>query len=149
MATTLTRPREELADDQQRFLARRSALVIAGALALLVCFQIALALGAPLGRAAWGGKHTTLPTNLRIATVVPVAIYALGAVVVLQRAGYLISSLSHRVAHRSTWVFGAVLVLSALANAASSSDWERFLMAPVALALGLLTFVVARSSSSP
>ena len=122
---------------------RRAALMVAGLLALLVAFQVALAAGAPLGRAAWGGKHATLPIGLRLATVVAVAIYTAGGLVVLRRAGYRIGLLSPTAARRGTWLFATVLGLSALTNLASHSGWERFLMAPMALVLAALATVVA------
>jgi hypothetical protein len=112
-------------------------------LTALIAFQVALAAGARLGQAAWGGQHATLPPGLRIATIVPIAIYVLGALVVLRRAGYRAIRLSDKTARRGTWTFGVVLLLSALLNFASQSAWERFLMAPVALVLALLTFTVA------
>jgi hypothetical protein len=40
--------------------------------AVIGVFQIALALGAPLGSAAWGGRHEgALPMRLRVASGVP------------------------------------------------------------------------------
>lgn len=54
----------------------------------IAVFQIALAAGAPLGRAAWGGSHFgTLPVGLRVGSGVAVAVWVFAAVVVLARAG--------------------------------------------------------------
>lgn len=36
----------------------------------LTAFQIALILGAPLGKYAWGGTHTILPVSLKVASVI-------------------------------------------------------------------------------
>jgi hypothetical protein len=44
------------------------------------------------------------------------------------------------------WAVSALLALSAVANAASSSSWERFLWAPVALLQSVLCAVVAAGS---
>ena len=74
----------------------------------MLAFQVALAAGAPLGQAAWGGTHAT-ERRYRWAT--------LGLV--------------------------GILALSALINVASGSHWERYLLAPVALALAVLCAVVA------
>lgn len=143
MTTTPTRPRPGLGTDQRAPVARVCAVTAAGILAALVAFQVALAAGARLGQAAWGGQHTTLPPGLRIATIVPIAIYLLGATVILRCAGYRAIRLSDETARRATWAFGVILLLSTLLNLASPGDWERFLMAPVALVLALLTFTVA------
>ena len=42
-----------------------TAAVVATGLAGIAVFQIALAIGAPLGQAAWGGAQTEAPTRLR------------------------------------------------------------------------------------
>jgi hypothetical protein len=118
-----------------------SAAMLAG----LVVFQLALAAGAPLARAAWGGTHVTLPTGLRVATLIPIAVYVLGALVLLRRAGYPVGGISPTIAHRGTWVFAIVLALSALANFASPSVWERLVMGPIALTLAALSLVIARA----
>ena len=52
-------------------------------------FQVALALGAPLGRAAWGGAHRVIPKPLRRASAVAAVVWLLAAVVILARAGVL------------------------------------------------------------
>ncbi len=46
------------------------------------------------------------------------------------------------------WVLVAVLALSALGNFASSSNWERFLLGPIALLEALLCLIVARGVGS-
>lgn len=108
-------------------------------------FQAALALGAPLGRAAWGGTRTHLPTSLRIASAVAVVFWVLAASVVLGRAEYRVSPIPEPVARWGTWILVGVLLLGALMNFASSSPWERFLWGPLALVLAVICFVVARS----
>lgn len=55
----------------------------------LAAFQAALALGAPLGRASWGGVYEgQLPRGLRIVSGVAVGVHALAALIVLGRGGY-------------------------------------------------------------
>ncbi len=56
--------------------------IVLGALGL---FQGLLALGAPLGRFAWGGQHRVLTISLRISSLVSILIYALISAVVLAR----------------------------------------------------------------
>lgn len=109
----------------------------------IALFQVALALGAPLGRAAWGGAHRVLPMSLRIASAVAVAIWLLAALVVMARAGVPIVPLPTDVASWGTWLVAALSLLGAIANFASSSRWERFGWAPLALILAGLCLVVA------
>ena len=112
-------------------------------------FQVALALGAPLGRAAWGGTYTQLPTGLRVASAFAGAIWVLAALIVLGRAGFQVSPLRPAFLRWGTWTLVGVSVLAALVNFASPSSWERFLWGPVGLILAWLCLVVARSGSVP
>ena len=125
------------------------AAAIAAAVLLvgLALFQLALAGGAPLGRAAWGGAHPgTLPTHLRIASGAAVPVWLFVALLVLSRAGLGPLTLPENLARWGVWVACGLLLLGTLANLASSSAWERFFWAPYALILAGLCFVVARSA---
>jgi hypothetical protein len=125
-------------------VARRSAVVAGVGFAGLIVFQLALVAGAPFGRASWGGTHRVLTASLRLGSVATVVLYALAALVILRRAGYPISRISDVLARRAAWAVVVILTLSAVANFASGSAWERFAMAPIALILAALSFVVAR-----
>lgn len=113
---------------------------------VIAAFQAALALGVPLGRAAWGGAHRVLPTRLRRSSAVAVVIWAVAALLVLERAGVLTLGLPEPVAIWGTWILVGVSVLGAIVNAASSSPWERFGWAPFAVILALLSLRVALSA---
>lgn len=129
-------------------LARGAAIAAAVGFLAIAGFQAALALGAPLGRAAWGGTRTNLPTSLRIASAVAVVFWVLAAMIVLERADYHISPIPEPVARWGTWILVGVLLVGALMNFASSSPWERFLWGPLALLLAVLCFVLARSGAA-
>jgi hypothetical protein len=111
----------------------------------IAAFQAALALGAPLGRAAWGGKSRELPANLRRASAVAVVIWLLAAIVILGRAGIEIVPLPDVILVWGSWALVVASVLGAIVNVASSSPWERFGWAPLSLVLALLSSVVASS----
>jgi len=123
----------------------RLAVLAASGLLVLAVFQLALALGAPLGAAAYGGTHTELPTGLRITSAVAVVVYCFAALALLRRGGYRVPIVGARVARVTTWVFAVILPLGALMNFASSGAWERFGWGPFALALGIVCSLVARS----
>jgi hypothetical protein len=123
--------------------ARTAAVLVAAGFLTIAGFQVALALGAPLGHAAWGGRHRRLPTRFRIGSAVAVVIWILAALIVLGRAGFQVSPLPDAVERWGTWVLVGVLPLGALMNVASSSPWERYLWGPLALILALLSLVVA------
>ena len=127
---------------------RTAAVAAAVGFIAIAAFQLALALGAPFGRAAWGGAHEYLPTGLRIASAFSVGFWVLAALIVLGRAGYQVAPLPPIFTRWGTWILVGVLPLGALMNFASPSNWERFLWGPVALILALLCLVVARSPAS-
>ena len=125
---------------------RTAALVAAGGFLAIAAFQVALALGAPLGGAAWGGLYEgQLPMGLRIASGVGVVFLLLAALIVLGRAGLQVVPLPYSVLRWWTWVLVGLLFAGAIMNFASSSGWERFGWAPVTLILGVLCLIVARS----
>jgi hypothetical protein len=117
--------------------------------AAIVCFQVALALGAPLGRAAWGGSNASLPTRLRVASLISAGVWVLAALVILGRTSYRASPVQTGVARWATYVLVGVLALSAIMNTASRSKWERFLWGPVALILAVVCLLVAVGGAHP
>jgi hypothetical protein len=124
-------------------LIRASCVAAAIGFAAIAVFQGAIAAGAPLGRAAWGGTHVRLPQRLRAASAVAVVFWVLAALVALARAGFEGSPIPFTVARWAIWILVVVMPIGALMNAASRSPWERFLWAPVALVLAVLCLVLA------
>jgi hypothetical protein len=123
--------------------ARIAALVAAVGFVLLAGFQAALALGAPWGRAAWGGAHERLPVGFRVASGFAVVVWLLAALVVLARAGYEWSPVPAGLSRWATWVLFALLAIGTLMNLASRSRLERLIQTPVATALAILSLLVA------
>lgn len=120
-----------------------AAVVACVLLAALAVFQAALALGAPWGRFAWGGRHDgALPTGLRVGSLVSIALYGLFATLLLDRAD-LIVVLPDGVSRVGTWVLLGYLVLGVVMNGVSRSRAERLTMTPVTLVLAVCTLVVA------
>jgi hypothetical protein len=125
-----------------------AAVLAAAGFVVIAAFQTALALGAPLGHAAWGGRQPRLPTRLRIGSAVAAVIWILAALIVLGRAGFEISPFSDAVERWGTWILVGLLPVGALMNFASSSTWERYLWGPLASILAVLTLVVALNAPS-
>ena len=121
------------------------ALVFCVALGALAVFQVLLVLGLPLGRYAWGGQHRVLPARLRAGSAVAVVIYAVMAVVALDRSGLIAVLPARPVAVVAMWVVAGYLLLSVLANLASKSKSEKWAMVPVSLLLSALAFAIAVS----
>jgi len=115
-------------------------LVVLGALAL---FQGLLALGAPLGRYAWGGQHRVLPRPLRIGSVVTIVIYALISAVVLARVEAVTIGVPTSAVGIAIWVIAGYFFISIGLNLGSKSKGERSVMPAVSAVLCVLCVVVA------
>jgi hypothetical protein len=113
-----------------------AAVVVWVLLAALAVFQLALVAGAPLGRFAWGGGSTVLPTRLRVGSAVSVLIYAVIAWVVAEAVREGGSDIG-------IWVLTAYFALGVVMNAASRSRSERMVMTPVVLLLAACCLVIA------
>ena len=123
---------------------RIAAVAAVAGFLLQAAFQAAIALGAPLGNASWGGAYDgRLPMGLRIASGVAVGVYVLAALIVVGRAGFREVPLTYGFLRWGTWVLVGLMFLGVLPNLASSSGWERFGWGPLALILALLCLFVA------
>jgi hypothetical protein len=118
------------------------AVLLIALLALLALFQLALAFGAPLGRFAWGGQHRVLPRGLRLGSIAAIAVYAVIALIALDRAGS-VDVLPDRLSAVGIWVVFGYLVFSVGLNAISRSKPERYVMVPTTVALAVLSLLVA------
>lgn len=116
-----------------------AAVVLLLLLGALAVFQVVLACGAPLGRFAWGGQHRVLPTSLRVGSILSIAVYAVVAIVVADRAELV----SIGVPDVAAWVVTGYFVLGIAMNAASRSPAERAVMTPLCALLAVLSGVVA------
>ena len=120
------------------------AAVLAVVLVTIVAiFQLALALGAPLGKAAWGGRsERVLPTRLRIASgLAAIVVYPVIALYVLASAD-LIDLEWLPTGATGMWVLTGFFTLGTVANLASRSKIER-VWAPVSLAIAVCCAIVA------
>ena len=109
----------------------------------LACFQTAAACGAPLGRLAWGGAYRRLPPGLRAASLASVVICALGAMLVLERAGVIVLCDRPGAVRIVVWILTVLFGLSTIGNLTSKSVWEKRVMTPVAATLALLCLTVS------
>ena len=125
--------------------ARTAAVAASVGFLAIATFQAALALGAPLGRAAWGGMQTDLPVGLRIASGVAIFVWILAAAIILGRVGIEVVPMPNGLHRVGSWVLLVILAIGVVMNLASQSPWERFLWGPVGAILAVLTWTIARS----
>lgn len=124
-----------------------AAIIATAGLVAIAGFQLALALGAPLGRAAWGGTHDCLPAQLRVSSAVAVVVWLLAASIVLARANVVDLPLPREAITWGAWIVVVLLGLGAIVNFASRSPWERFGWGPFAAILAVLCVLVAASDA--
>lgn len=122
-----------------RWVARAAA----GGFLGVSAFQVAAAVGAPVGVAAFGGAHAgVLPARLRLVSAGAAGAWGVAALHALSTTDPVrVPRLSDR---RISWVLVGVTSVGALVNAASSSPWERRGWAPYSAALAVLSLVLAR-----
>ncbi|KRE99230.1 hypothetical protein ASG88_16040 [Nocardioides sp. Soil777] len=107
----------------------RTEQATAAALATLGGFQLALAAGAPWGRAAYGGARPgTLPPHLRAISGVAAVGYGTGVALIVRGAG------STCVRARSFTTLSVLMSIGTIANGASPSLVERAVWTPVTAA---------------
>ena len=112
---------------------------------LVMFFQLALALGAPWGEMAMGGKYPgRFPPKLRITAIVQMLLVGFVALVVLTRAGLIFANY-FELSKSVIWFVVALCVISAILNTITPSKKERMLWSPVTIILVACAVVVARS----
>ena len=120
-----------------------AAIVAVVLVAVVGVFQLALAVGAPLGKAAWGGKREgVLPPALRIASgVAAILVYPLIALFILASAE-LIAVDWLPTGKVGMWIVTAFFTLGAVTNFASRSKAER-IWGPVSLVVAICSAIIA------
>ncbi len=120
-----------------------AAAVAAVLLGIVTVFQAALALGAPLGTAAWGGTYPgVLPVGFRVASAgAALLIYPGIVTIVLNSAGLI--DVEWLPANTGTmWFLAAIFTLGTVANLMSQSQPER-IWAPVSAAIAICCAIIA------
>ena len=112
-------------------------------LSLLSLFQLSLALGAPMGQFAWGGKYKVLPRNLRIGSTLSLIIYLGIAICLLSKSGIYQIIQQGTFLNILVWVIFVYLVLGIFMNAISRSKRERYAMTPIVILLASCALTVA------
>ena len=113
--------------------------------AVIVIFQLALALGAPWGEMAMGGKYPgRFPPTLRVAAVVQLLLLLFVALIVLVRAEIVFGEYLE-FSRSAVWFVVALLVVSSILNIVTPSKKERMFGAPIAIILLICSSIVAIS----
>ncbi len=108
-------------------------------------FQAALVVGAPLGKAAWGGGSARLAVGLRVASGFAILVHLFAAAVMYQRSGLGEARLRRTLVRKAAWVLTGLMFLGTLTNWASRSPVERYTWGPLTLVMAVLCLIIARS----
>jgi len=114
-------------------------------LGLIAILQALLAIGLPLGRFAWGGRHRVLPAKLRVSSALAIPILGFAGWMALARTGILPPGGEPLFVRVIAWVFAGYFALNVAMNVTSKSRSERLLMTPITVLL-VACFVVASLS---
>lgn len=121
------------------------AYIYCGFTAVVICFQFALALGAPWGELAMGGKYPgQFPVRLRVAALVQIGLLLILSVVVLTRAGMMFSEY-YSESRFVIWIVVIFYLVGAVLNAITPSEKERMLWLPVCIGLVICVSFIAIS----
>ena len=122
-----------------------AAYIFSSLTVIVMLFQIALALGAPWGEMAMGGKFPgRFSPMLRISAIVQMLLLAFAALIMLTRAGLILDEYFD-LSKSAVWFVVALCVVSAILNTITTSKKERILWSPVTIILAVCAVVVARS----
>jgi hypothetical protein len=111
----------------------------------MMLFQLTLALGAPLGHLAWGGKYRKLPGSLRAGSAISALVYLIGMGLVSEFLGWTNIIGDAGVIKTGFWVCFGVFFLSTLLNVFAASEAERKYSIPVATLISAGAFIIAIS----
>ncbi|MBT3362578.1 MAG: hypothetical protein HN837_07025 [Chloroflexi bacterium] len=126
--------------------AQVAAIIASTGLFGLMCFQLLLATGLPIGHLAWGGKYRILPTRLRIASVFSACVFVFASILVLEKANVFSLLNNSILLTYGVWILTGFFGLNTASNLASRSKWEKRIMAPIALSLCILCIIIAITS---
>ena len=124
----------------------RAAYTLSAVLTILTGLHLYWAFGGTWGlAAALGRQEVDASSNLRIAAGAVANALLIAAVGVLGRVGLWGDFLPWLLFSWGTWALATALFLAALVNFTARTWTERLVFAPIALVLGMLALVVARS----
>jgi hypothetical protein len=109
----------------------------------LGALQGSLVLGAPLGKASWGGGSSELPVCFRVGSAVAANLCILAAATVMQRSGLKNMGFSAGFVRGETRFLTAFFSVATVLNFASRSPIERWIWGPACLTLAVCCLTLA------
>jgi hypothetical protein len=110
---------------------------------VIAIFQLALALGAPLGEYTMGGKFPgKLPNKMRAAALVQILILLFFVFIVTSKAGIAFEQY-YGFGRIGIWFIVAFFIFGSIVNLSSPSKKEKLVMGPANIIAVISTFLVA------
>lgn len=120
-----------------------AAYIFCCLIVVVMLFQLALALGAPWGEFAMGGKFPgRFPPMLRVSALVQMLLLGFTALVVLTRSGLALNNY-FALSKTAIWFVVILFIVSAILNTITPSRKERLLWSPVTIVLVICSVIVA------
>ncbi len=112
---------------------------------IAVLFQLALALGAPWGEYAMGGKYPgKFPPKIRVAAIIQLLILVFFGIIGMVRSGLILSPF-YDFSAKGIWFVVGFFVLGTLMNSITPSKKELNIWAPITFILLLSSLRIALS----
>ena len=123
-----------------------TAYLFSALIAVVMAFQFLLALAAPWGEMAMGGRFPgRFPPVMRLVALVQILLLAFSAAIVLVRAGVIYNNYAE-FAKSAIWAVVVFCLIATILNTITPSKRERQLWAPVSLVLLICSTYVAVSA---
>ncbi|MED5016771.1 hypothetical protein P9847_05570 [Paenibacillus chibensis] len=120
-----------------------SGIIFSFLTSIVILFQIALALGAPWGHFAMGGKYPgKFPVSMRVLAVFQAFVLVFLGLIVLSRSELALNQW-YEFSHSAIWFVVAFSVLSSIMNLITRSTGERAIWAPVTIVMVITSLIVA------
>lgn len=120
-----------------------SGYIFCSLISIVILFQFALALGAPWGDYAMGGKYPgKFPVSMRVVAVIQAFVLAFLGLIVLSRSEIAVNQW-HDFSRSAIWFVFGFSVLSSIMNLITRSKRERAIWAPVAIVMVITSLIVA------
>lgn len=126
---------------------KQAAFVFAVLAAVVFVFQLAVALGAPLGELTQGGRTPGALDGTGRMMAVGSALLALAMAQIVLAHGELVQGYGPLGSRGALWVVIILILLTLAANLMTGSRAERLLWAPVSLVMLVSALIVATRSS--
>jgi hypothetical protein len=127
---------------------QNAGTIAAAGFLLLGAFQGSLVLGAPLGKASWGGGSSEIPVCFRVGSAIAAFLFVLAAATVMQRSGLKNMGFSAGFVGGETRFLTAIFFVATILNFASRSPIERWIWGPACLTLAVCCLTLARMETS-